>query len=136
MPERAISARSDNPRRFQIPADNAAEREVIVILPDDRAPAAHQIVKKDIPPSALSQRWNGKPVTWLNNFGIRQGGQFVNFAYSVVVDPPGKGQTLVYFDGTTVQAFNDADLDRAPSDHPGKWKAILRLGDPPIGWGG
>lgn len=136
MPERAVSARRGSPRRFSIPADNAAEREVMIVLPDDRDPVQHRIVKKDIPQSARDQLWNGRPVEWFNNFGIRRAGQFVNFAYSVVIDPPDGEKTLVYFDGKTVQPFADADLDRAPGDHPGKWRATLRLGDPPLGWGG
>lgn len=136
MPERAVSARKENSRRFSIPADNAAEREVMIVLPDERDPLIHRIVKKDIPKSARDQLWNGKPVAWFNNFGIRRGGRFVNFAYSVIIDPPDGDHTLVYFDGKSVQPFAGADLDRSPSDHPGKWRATLRLGDPPLGWGG
>jgi hypothetical protein len=153
MPEREMNPQSGNARRFRIVAD-ADETAVEILLPDqlpkNRRPNQYIIVKKDIPELAKAKNFRGKPVIWINNFGIRLRGNFgvksggtrqnpffdevgdEQFRYEVIVPGPApKGYpTLVYFDGTEVQPAS------ATMDSSGDYHFFLDIGDPASGWGG
>jgi len=153
MPEREMSAQSENARRFRIAADTG-ETPVEIVLPDglprNRRPEKYKIVKKDIPTAAKNKTYGGKKVKWFNNFGIRLKGNFTvlsggnkqdpyieevhgeRFTYEVIVPGPAPADlpTLVYFDGTDVQPTN------ATMDSDGDYHFNLNIGDPATGWGG
>jgi hypothetical protein len=153
MPEREMNPKAGNARSFRITAD-VGETAIDIILPDrlpkGRQPNQYRIVKKDIPEQARNKTYGGKPVKWINNYGIRLRGNFgvraggnkqdpftdevdgEQFSYEVIVPGPAPEglPTLVYFDGTDVQPAN------ATVDSDGFYHFSLDIGDPPDGWGG
>ena len=153
MPERDMNSHTGNARRFSIAADQN-ETIVDIILPDrlpgNKQPNQYRIVKKDIPEEAKSKNFRGKPVIWINNYGIRLRGEhgvkaggrkqdpFIDevdgeqFTYEVIVPGPAPKDhpTLVYFDGTEIQPAN------ATVDSNGFYHFTLDIGDPADGWGG
>lgn len=153
MPEREMSPRAGNARRFRIEAD-AGETNIDIILPvslpKNRQPNQYRIVKKDIPQQARSKIFRGKTVKWINNFGIRLKGNYrtkargnkqdpftdevegEQFTYEVIVPGPAPDgyPTLVYFDGTDVQPAS------VTIDSSGDYHFNLNIGDPASGWGG
>jgi hypothetical protein len=105
----------------------------------DNLAAKYDVSEKEFPPGLLAKftHFNGSPIQWITNFGFRHKPTGPSVAghleesYDIELDPsPNPGAQLVYFDGTAVHA-----LATQPSDTtPGKIKATLTLGDPPIGW--
>lgn len=117
------------------------ERDIDVILPPGLV-ASHRVEKKSLPAN-IPTTWrdaSGKDlaVTWIGNFGLKQAGKTtfvrgeVGESYEIHIDKE-EGKTLVYFDGSHVQAFDPSDLGE-PADKPGKVAVRLKLGDPPIGF--
>jgi hypothetical protein len=101
----------------------------------------YDVVEKDFPPDmqAKHSRYNGHPIVWIANFGYRHKATGAAVAgrmeetYDIELDRPGEPRAqLVYFDGAAVQPLATRPSDTAP----GKVKATLDLGDPPIGWTG
>jgi hypothetical protein len=99
----------------------------------------YEVAEKAFPPDLLPQHgtYQGQPVHWIANFGYVHKGtraappETLEEAYDIeLAAQPQLGAQLVYFDGSAVQP-----LATRPSDAtPGKLKATLNLGDPPIGW--
>ena len=103
--------------------------------------AKYAVAEKAFPPDLLTKHaaFNGKPIHWIANFGYRHktsgaaAAERLEEQYEIELDAhPNPQAQLVYFDGAAVQP-----LKTRPSDtRPGRVKATLDLGDPPIGWGG
>jgi hypothetical protein len=95
--------------------------------------ADYDVVQKEIPESLQNATYNGKPVRWINNFGVRRKGrdQFEQrvSAYELSLEKV-EGAEYVYFDGQNIRG-----LGVAPDDEDAaRVKATLDLGDPPVGW--
>jgi hypothetical protein len=137
MGEKVINAKSGKPREFVIPAvKGSKQRAVTLILPDNVDPNRYVIVKKNIPKKAWT-KGKKKNITWINNFGVKLQGKFVEkIDYQVVVDAPSKGKSYFYFDGENVQPFTAGDVDSSGSRFTGKWVLNMHSGDPAVGWGG
>ena len=97
------------------------------------------VAEKEFPPELASQHTHhkGRRIQWVANFGYRHkatgaavAGRLEEY-YDIELDQHADPDaSLVYFDGAAVEP-----LDARPSDTtPGKVKASLNLGDPPIGW--
>ena len=104
----------------------------------DSLDAKYNVAEKDFPPDLMTKHasYNGHPVHWIANFGFQHKATGAAVAsrleetYEIEIDGHQQPDArLVYFDGDAVQP-----LDTRPSDTPGKVKATLDLGDPPIGW--
>lgn len=127
-----------NGKSFPIKAKaKTKEREIEVILPPGLA-ATHEVVKKSLP-QGIPTTWQGRTITWFNNFGLKEKGKpgFVRGqvpeSYEIILDKE-SGKTLVYYDGSSVKAFPPGDLGDTPG-RSGKVSARLKLGDPPCGSG-
>ena len=149
MPEQIVPAHAQNERRFTIPP-GANETALDVVLPNNKQPGNYKVVKKDVPAAAQGKQFRGKPVKWINNFGVRLKGRFrtkrntdeddpfiedvegQSFDYDVVVPGPAPEgySSVVYFDG------NDVQLGAAALDSDGFYRFSINIGDPPTGWGG
>ena len=124
---------------FKIPPKAGTnEREIEIILPPGLA-ASHKVEKKDLP-EGLPTTWKvSRPITWFNNFGLKEKGKpdFVSGevpeGYEIILDQE-PGKTLVYYYDGSVRAFPQKDLGDTPG-RPGKVSARLQLGDPPCGSG-
>ena len=101
----------------------------------------YDVSEKDFPPDLLTKHahYQGQPVHWIANFGYQHKATRaapptqLEEAYDIELDAhPHPGAQLVYFDGSAVQPL----ATRPSESTPGKVKATLNLGDPPIGWGG
>lgn len=121
---------------FKVKATKAKERDIEVILPPGLA-ATHEVVKKSLP-KGIPTTWQGRTITWFNNFGLKEKGKSgfvrgqVPESYEIILDKE-SGKTLVYYDGE-VKAFPQGDLGDTPG-RSGKVSARLKLGDPPCGSG-
>lgn len=136
MSEKVIKSIQGKPREFVIPADKRTknQRDVTLILPDSEDPGRYVIVKKDIPQKAFAK---GKNYIWINNFGVKLQGEFVEkIDYQVIADAPPTGKSYFYFDGENVQPFAVEDVDSSGSTYAGKWVLTMHSGDPAVAWGG
>lgn len=99
----------------------------------------YDVAEKPLPPDLSTKHptYQGKPVHWIGNFGYSHKGTraapptHLEESYDLELDAHQNPEAhLVYFDGSAVQP-----LSTRPSDGtPGRVKATLDLGDPPIGW--
>ena len=105
----------------------------------DNLAARYDVAEKDFPPDLLAKftHFNGAPIRWMINFGFRHKptgpdvAGHLDESYDIELDPgPNPTAQLVFFDGTAVHPLATRPSDTAP----GKIKASLTLGDPPIGW--
>jgi hypothetical protein len=138
MGEKVINAKPGKPREFVIPAFKGSknQRNVTLILPDEEDPNRYVIVKKNIPKKAWS-KGKSKEITWINNFGVKLQGKFVEkIDYQVVVDALPAGKSYFFFDGENVQSFAAADVDSSGSTFAGRWVLSMHSGDPAVGMGG
>ena len=100
----------------------------------------YTVAEKDFPPNLREHAsYAGRPIQWIANFGYQHkasgaaAGARLEEAYDVELDAHQRPEArLVYFDGIAVQPLATRPSDTAP----GKLKATLDLGDPPIGWAG
>ncbi len=111
----------------------------IAVHHSDAIDAKYTVAEKAFPPDLMTKHtsFNGKPIHWIANFGYQH--KATGAAAAGRLDEPYDielaahhiaNAQLVYFDGAAVQP-----LPTRPSDTtPGKVKATLDLGDPPIGW--
>lgn len=127
----------NNGTSFKVKAAKAKERDIEVILPPGLA-ATHEVVKKSLP-QGIPTTWQGRTITWFNNFGLKERGKSgfvsgqVSESYEIILDKE-SGKTLVYYDGSSVKAFPPGDLGDTPG-RSGKVSTRLKLGDPPCGSG-
>jgi len=134
MAEKVIKSKPNNPREFVIPAAKGSsnQRAVTLVLPKNVDPERYVIVKKNVPQMAWS-KGRSKKITWINNFGVKQGNKFVGkINYHILADAPPKGKSYFYFDGENVQPFAAGDIDKSGR----KWVLKIHSGDPAVGWGG
>ena len=126
-----------NGKSFPIKAKANKEKEIEVILSQKLA-VTHMVEKKDLPED-IPTTWQGRTITWFNNFGLKERGNSgfvsgqVSESYEIILDKE-SGKTLVYYDGSSVKAFPPGDLGDTPG-RPGKVSVRLKLGDPPCGSG-
>ena len=128
-----------NGSSFKVPARaGTKEKEIEVLLPPGLA-ASHVVEKKDLP-EGIPTTWKGsRPITWINNFGLKEKGKAdfvrgeVPESYEIILDKE-PNKTLVYYYDGSVRAFPPNDLGEPPG-RPGKVSARLQLGDPPCGSG-
>jgi hypothetical protein len=127
----ALSASAKNARQFVVPAETSREEDVILLFKDDLAAQKLEVVRLSVD-TLQNLTFNGKPVIWLANFGIKkQGGEdYVDVAYTVVVTLRA-GYQVVYFDGKDVKPANSRGVTL--SDFPGKMAFDLNIGDPGVG---
>ena len=127
------------PNGYHIPIDSnnlgdfPAQRHVAVVLND--AHSAYHVFHKQIPAHLNGKEHRGKPIQWINNFGLKKKGKD-HFAdgvpeYEIHLDHIENGE-YVYFDGTEIRPL---ETTRHSTD-PTKVRAVLSLGDPPVGWAG
>jgi hypothetical protein len=133
--EMKLSAVHGKPHKYKIPKDplNKEEKEIILLLPETVDPNDYEVFKKPRP-AGIPNDWNGKPVRWINCFGVKKGRAWANLEYLIIVAPM-KDKILVYLDGKKIVEFADSDLIVDPPDYPKMLAAKLRIGDPPVGWG-
>jgi hypothetical protein len=145
MPDKKIDPVQGNPSRFQVPVNQGIaskfpdQAPVTIILPQASV-GVYDVYQKDIPDILLDPRYKnyqGNPIHWLNNFGLKLAGAGVSGPFVQNVPTyfiqlnyiPGK--QYVYYDGTSIQPWNTSPVTGNPSQVQG----VLSRGDPSIGWG-
>jgi|GEM_PF-3458596 len=114
-------------------ADFPKQKPIVVVL--KAAHKALQLRGKPIPGFLKNETYRQKKVNWLNNFGLFDPGanKYADDVdeYEILIDQIPNAEFVVY-DGAQI-----VHLDTGPSQAaPGKLRAVLRKGDPPIGWVG
>lgn len=120
---------------------NVKALDKISIHHSDTLDTKYTVSEKPFPANLLTTytTYKGKSIRWVTNFGYQRKDNNANVRgtleedYEIEIDKDSNPNALlVYFDGTGVR-----ELATRPSDTtPGKVKATLNLGDPPIGWSG
>ena len=136
MAERQFSEGRPEETEITIPAHDAApvNRPVTIILTTEGA-RRYTVWQKDIPDEIQGATYQGSPVIWVNNFGLKRVGSddyeaTVSEPYTVILDEVPAEATAVYHDGRNVRP-----LGTTPAGG-GRVEATLDLGDPPVGWTG
>lgn len=87
----------DSNRKFKIKKDQASESDVDIEIEED---GDYQVDKFSVD-GLPTQMYDGNPIRWINNFGVKKNGQYINQKYKVTI--PGlsnRGNSrLVIFDG-------------------------------------
>jgi len=81
-----------NNKKYKIDKDKNSEVDVTIDIDED----GDYIVEKlsvDGLPAAMK---DGKAIHWLNNFGIKKAGQYINQRYLVTVPGIGNAQVVIY----------------------------------------
>lgn len=136
MAERQISQGRPEETEITVPEHDAAtvKRPVIIRLTAESA-RRYTVWQKDIPEDIQDDRYQDRPIHWVNNFGLKRVGRDdyeaeVSEPYTVILDDVPAGATAVYHDGRNVRP-----LGTTP-EGGGRVQAALNLGDPPVGWTG
>lgn len=107
----------------------AATTEEISIALSDASDTVIEILSTEGLPAELEP---GRPIIWINNFGIRSKStnNYKDQDYTVYLPPHPDGHgTFVYMLGNTIYT------DKKPAlDSNGRLTVTLSWGDPPIGW--
>src|SRR5215510_12420017 len=71
----------DSNRRFKIKKDKASESDVDIDIEED---GDYQVDKFSVD-GLPAQMYDGNPIRWINNFGIKKNGQYINQKYKVTI---------------------------------------------------
>jgi hypothetical protein len=137
MPDREASRHPSIPNAFHIEinadmAEHFPHQGHIAVVLNDRH-AGYRVFHKAIPLHLKGRQYDGKEVHWVNNFGLKKQGQQQYSAqvpeYTVMLNHI-ENAAYVLFDGKEIRPLavgpHEEDLTKV--------KALLGLGDPPIGW--
>lgn len=137
MADRKMGAVPGDPTRVHITVNPDAlpnfpdQARVTLVLHRDYA-NTYDVFQKDIPAELRGKQYNGKPIRWLNNFGLKQKGAagFENKVpdYTVILDAL-PGAEYVFHDGSSIQVLKTSPVEGDPT----KVQATLKLGDPSVG---
>ena len=136
MAERQVSHGRPDEREIAVPEHPAAtEKRPVTIILTAEAARRYTVWQKDIPEEIQDARFQGRPIVWVNNFGLKRIGRdeyeaTVSETYTVVLEGVPAGATAVYYDGRAVR-----QLGTTPAGG-GRVEAALDLGDPAVGWTG
>ena len=134
MADREIS-RPGGPSEVRIPAHAGASRAEEVRLRLSREAAREYGVWQKEMPEGLPDSYQGRPITWLNNFGLKRRGSDDYAAsvpaYTIVLaKDPERTALLVY-----EPQGNPPLREVATREVDGRVQATLDRGDPSVGWG-
>jgi hypothetical protein len=139
MAERRAQPHPTIENGYHIPIDTERltnfphQGQVAVVL--TTAHESLEVYQKDIPSHLIGKNHKGKPVKWLNNFGLKKVGseEYVVSVpeYRILLDHI-KNAVYVYFDGSEIRPLQTSQHETDLS----KVQASLFLGDPPVGWTG
>lgn len=139
MPQKKALPHASIPNGFDITTDEdmrgefPAQRHITVVLKAAHQP--YEVYQKPIPGLLKGRFHRNKTINWMNNFGLVLKDKQI-FAdevpeYEILLDQIANAE-YVYFNGKEILT-----LPTGPSAaNPGKVRAVLTLGDPPIGWVG
>jgi hypothetical protein len=138
MTDRIAHPHPTIPHGFHIPVNpdrlaNFPHQSPIAVVLNDRL-SGYTVYGKDIPDGLAQKTHKNKKVHWINNFGLKEKGQS-EFAgslpdeYTILLEKIEHSE-YVYFDGSQIRPL---PVTPHPQDDT-RVSAVLRLGDPPIGW--
>jgi len=122
-------------REVEIPEHAAARRAQRMRVRLTPAAAEEYGVWQKEMPADLPQSYEGRPITWFNNFGLKRRGSDAYEAsvpaYTIIVDKGPADAVLVAYDAQadpSLYALDTVEVD-------GELHATLDRGDPAVGWG-
>jgi hypothetical protein len=112
--------------------DKKDEQDIFIIFQTEVEHVIEKLSTDELPAII-----DGKPVTWINNFWVKDtAGNYVNgVKYSVLLPPLPAGAQLVYHDGNKLSYFTGQIKDRVYNKKNLK-EIEFSIGDPAIGWTG
>jgi hypothetical protein len=84
----------NNNRKFKIDKDKSSESEVMVEVVEEGQYTVEKLSVEGLP----EKMHDGNTIDWLNNFGIKKAGQYINQRYKVTISGI-SGKQLVIYDG-------------------------------------
>ncbi len=93
-------------KKFKVKANKSSEVDIEIEIAEDGVYEVEKLSVDDLPTTMN----DGKAITWLNNFAIKKGGNYINQAYKVKIAGLGGSQVVIldnnsegkpyYFTGT------------------------------------
>lgn len=135
MPDREISA-PGRAAEVTIPEHaGAARRQTVRVRLSREAAEEYGVWQKEMP-EALPDTFEGRPITWLNNFGLKRRGSDRYAAsvppYTVLLEKGPKGAVLVVYEEEGKPPLRRLETEEVD----GRVQATLDRGDPAVGWAG
>lgn len=134
MADREISPPGQS-REVTIPEHAAARRAQSLRVRLTRAAAQEYGVWQKDMPADLPETYDGRPITWFNNFGLKRRGsdeyEVSVPAYTIIVEKHPDDAVLVAYEeqaDPSLYALETVEVD-------GELHATLDRGDPTVGWG-
>lgn len=81
-----------NNKKFKIEKDKDSEVDITIDIDED----GDYIVEKLSTDGLPATMKDGKTIHWLNNFGVKKAGQYINQRFLVTVPGIGKSQVVIY----------------------------------------
>ena len=125
----------DQSREVEIPEHTAARRaQALRVRLTVAAAKEYEVWQKEMP-AKLPESYDGRPITWFNNFGLKRKGSdeyAVSVpAYTIIVAKDRDDAILVAYEEQPerrLYALDTVEVD-------GELHATLDRGDPAVGWG-
>lgn len=86
----------DNNKKFKIEKDKSSESEVTIEVEEEGSYTVDKLSVEGLP----ATMHDGKEITWLNNFAIKKGDNYINQRYKITI-PGITGKQLVILDGNS-----------------------------------
>ncbi len=136
MAEKKAKRHPSIPNGYHIPIDpeNLShfpdQGHMAVVLNENHS--GYRVFQKEIPTHLKGKKHKDQPVTWINNFGLKEKRKR-KYAetvpeYTIMLDHI-EGVEYVYFDGSEIKPLFASRHENDPS----KVRATLTIGDPPVG---
>lgn len=81
-----------NDKKYKIEKDKNSEIDVTIDIEEDGDYLVEKLSLDGLPTTMK----DGKTIQWLNNFGIKKAGQYINQRYKVTIPGIGKAQVVIY----------------------------------------
>lgn len=110
----------DNNRKYKIEKEKGSESDVTIDIVDDGDYLVEKLSIDGLPTNMT----DGNPITWINNFSVKNNGQYINQRYFVSIPDIGSSR-LIIFDGNGNPYYYTGEIKNN--------KFELTDGDPAIG---
>lgn len=108
-------------RKFKVKKGKSHEVDIEIEIEED---GDYEVEKLSV--EGLPTEIEGQTITWLNNFGIKKAGNYINQRYKVIIPGLGKGRVVIIDNNSHGKPF----FYTGPTDND---TILLSDGDPAIG---